>query len=145
MRILTATLLLLLTAGLAAPQDEPIPMQFYEIGFAESRNDWQERYQDIAKFQRLNMCVEMPFGNTEVMMAASMCGEALNLEGLNLSEVMPLSQEEYCIRTVENGGLPLGRDEQSFVACEYTPESINAIRVAAGLPPAHFPSFVVRR
>ena len=131
--------LYLLAADVAAFQEEPIPMQFFEIRFAEPRNDPYERSLDITKFGKQNTCVERPFSNTEMMMAASRCGEVLNLEGLNVSEVISLTQEEYCIRTVEIGGLPIGRDQQSFVACEYTPESINQIRVAAGLHPIHFP------
>ena len=58
--------------------------------------------------------------------------------GLNVSEVISLTQEEYCIRTVEIGALPFHR-AQSWAACEFTPQSVNAIRVNAGLFPVHIP------
>jgi hypothetical protein len=138
-RALFLTPLVLQAAQAAELQAAPIPMEFFEIRIAEPRHTSYERHQDIVKFLARNQNYEVPFANREVIMAASLLGEAMNVEGLNLSDVTALTQEEYCIRTVEIGALPIFAENQSLVACEYTTESINAIRVNAGLMPVHIP------
>jgi len=127
-----------LCGGVFAAQDDPVPMQFYEVVFAQVRSVPDERHTDWILFRKRNEfeCFETPFYNAESMMAAGLCGEALDVEGLNVSEVISLTQEEYCFRTVEIGALPFHR-AQSWAACEFTPQSVDEIRVNAGLMPIH--------
>jgi hypothetical protein len=138
MRIFTTTLLFFLAAGLAASQDEPIPMQFFEVRAAEPRAG--RIGEDASKLHEQNpKCFETPVSFVDVIFAAGWCGLPLEVEGLNVSEVISISQEAYCVRIVELGALPLYHEARSLVACEYTRELINETRIAAGMSPVHIP------
>ena len=132
------TSLVLLATGVAANQDEQVSMQFFEVRAAEPPT--YEYDEEIFKLYELNpKCFEATFGFTDGIFAARWCGLPLEVEGLNVSEVVSLSQEEYCVRIVELGALPLYNDARSLAACEYTRELINEIRIAAGMFPIHIP------
>lgn len=140
-RVTCLILLMFLAADVAASQAEPIPMQFYEIRVAERRNNSDERFRDWILFRKRNdgECFATPFGNAETRMVASLCGAELDIEGLNVAEVISITHEEFCIRSVEIGALPIFAGEPYLVACEYTRASINQIRINAGLAPVHIP------
>jgi hypothetical protein len=130
--------LTIFAAGVAANQDEQNAMTFFEVRAAEPRTNGNS--DDIFKMHEQNpKCFETTFGNSEVLFAARWCGLPLIVNGLNVSEVIQLSQEEYCVRIVEIGILPLYHDARSIAACEYTREMINEIRIAAGMFPVHIP------